>query len=126
MHPATEKRIAAQISKMLAMMCVRNTFLEEIHSGKIPETKTGDYSDVKVIDAEGTEIPWNEVSKITDAEMKIFMKQVVNRLYSWHLKPEELAPNSYVGRLFHAVQKYDEPELDEGFLNLMAQEFVQE
>jgi hypothetical protein len=33
-------------------------------------TRSGDYSDVRVIDAEGREIPWNHVSRISQDEMK--------------------------------------------------------
>ena len=125
MHPKTEKRIAAQIAKTLAMMCVRNTFLERLHMGLTPKTKTGDYSDVKVIDGFGRETPWTETSKINDDEMKILMKQIVNRLYTWHMKPDALASTEYVKRLFNAAQKYDDPELDQGFIRLIEEEYKQ-
>ena len=69
-HPAMrkkdEKRIAAKLAKVMAMMCVRNTKLENLHAGVVPVTKTGDYSDVVVLDAEGRKIPWAEVSYIDD------------------------------------------------------------
>ena len=58
MNGADEKRIAAKLAKTLAMLCVRNTALEGLHAGTTPVSKTGDYSDVVVIDAEGREIPW--------------------------------------------------------------------
>jgi transposase-like protein len=38
----------------MAMLCVRNAHLETIHAGKTPVTKIGDWSDVTVVDAEGT------------------------------------------------------------------------
>lgn len=68
------------------MMCVRNTKLENIHAGMVPVTKTGDYSDVVVIDAEGRGIPWPEVSHIDDAQMRELMKDIVNRLYTFHMR----------------------------------------
>jgi hypothetical protein len=40
-----EKRIAARLAKVMAMMCVRNTRLEDLHAGLVPVTRTGDYSD---------------------------------------------------------------------------------
>lgn len=73
----------SHFSKIVAMMCVRNTFLEELHERTVPISKTRDYSDVKVIDGEGREIPWNELSRLDDNEMKKLMKQVVDRLYTF-------------------------------------------
>lgn len=125
MKPKTEQRIAAQLAKMLAMVCVRNTFLEDIHAGISPVTKTGDYSDVKVIDGEGTEIPWAEVSRISDEEMKRLMKEVVNLLYTWHIKTDELASNPYMTHFFEATQNFDKPELDKGLLRLIQKEYKQ-
>ncbi|HOO51895.1 MAG TPA: hypothetical protein PLK94_11460 [Alphaproteobacteria bacterium] len=75
----------AQLAKMTTLLCVRNTFLEDLHSGPMPISKTRDYSDVKVIDAEGNEIPWNQVSQLDNAEMKRFMKEVVNKLYTFNI-----------------------------------------
>ena len=53
MKPADEDRIAANLAKIMAMICIRNTHLEDLHAGTVPITRTGDYSDVLVIDAEG-------------------------------------------------------------------------
>ena len=68
MNEEDEKRIAAHLAKTIAMMCVRNTILEDIHTGLTP-TRTGDYSDVVVIDADGREISWPEVSHFGDDAM---------------------------------------------------------
>ena len=46
MHEDDENRIAAHLAKTMAMMCVRNTELENIHAGLTPVTRTGDYSDI--------------------------------------------------------------------------------
>ena len=119
MDPKTEEGATAHLAKILAMMCVRNTFLEKIHSGITPTTKTGDYSDVKVIDGEGREILWNELSRINDGEMKTLMKQVVNRLYTWQLKFAELSQNEHMQGWINAALKYDNPELDQGLIRLL-------
>ena len=63
--------------------CVRRGYLEKLHSGITPITKTGDYSDVKVIDAEGREIPWNQVSRINQSEMKTLITGIVDRIYTF-------------------------------------------
>lgn len=38
---------------------------------------------MKVIDAEGREIPWNQVSRINQDEIKMLMKGVVNRIHTF-------------------------------------------
>ena len=78
-----EKRIAAMMAKTLAMMGGRNTGLETLHSGVVPTTHTGDYSDVRVIDADGREIAWNDVSHLDDDQMRVLMKEIVNRLVEY-------------------------------------------
>jgi hypothetical protein len=70
-----------RLSRSLAVLAVRNTFLETLHSGKVPQSEAGDYSDVKVV-SPTEEIPWTEVSRLSDPEMKNFIKEVVNRLYT--------------------------------------------
>lgn len=70
--------------RTMAMLCVRNTMLEDIHAGILPVTRTGDYSDVTMIDADGNRIPWNRVSHFDDDAMRDLMRQVVDRLYTFH------------------------------------------
>lgn len=67
----------------MAAACVRRGYLEKLHAGTTPASRTGDYSDVKVIDAEGREIPWNQVSRINQDEIKTLMTGVVNRIYTF-------------------------------------------
>ena len=55
-----EERIGANLAKIMAMICIRNTRLEDLHAGVQPVTLTGDYSDVSVVDAEGQTIPWRK------------------------------------------------------------------
>ena len=73
MNGDDEMRIAAKLARIMAMLCVRNTRLETLHSGPTPVTRTGDYSDVFVVDADERRIPWTEVSRIDDAEMRDLM-----------------------------------------------------
>ena len=44
-----------------------------------------------VIDADGRRIPWPEVSRIGNEEMGGLMRQVVNRLYTFHAKSDDLS-----------------------------------
>lgn len=74
-----------KMAKAFAALAVRNTYLETLHAGVVPISRAGDGSDVVVTDAEGNEIAWPEVSRFNDDEMKILMKQVVDRLYTYLL-----------------------------------------
>ena len=112
MNDEAEKRIAAQLAKAMAMICVRNSRLEDLHAGQVPVTRTGDWSDVVVIDADGNRIPWAEVSRIDDDEMRALMRDVVNRLYTFHLKPEDSALRAEIERWMAVASRWDEPDLD--------------
>ncbi len=85
-------------------------------AGPGPVTRTGDYSDVVVLDAEGNRIPWSEVSRINDDEMRDLMRQIVNRLYTFHLSCDEPALRSEIDRWMSVAGKWDEPELDPGMI----------
>ena len=74
--PVVMKRLA----KYLAQQCFRNTFLEDLHAGITPDSKTGDYTDVLVRSPYG-EIPWPQLSRLSDEEMKVLMIDVVNKTY---------------------------------------------
>ena len=112
MDPDAEKRIASQLAKALALICVRNSVLEDLHAGSVPVTRTGDYSDVTVLDADGNRVPWSHVSRFDDGEMRALMRDVVNRLYTFHLKPEESALRAEIERWMDVASNWDEPELD--------------
>lgn len=113
MRKKTEQRMAANLAKMMAMHCVRNTRLEGLHEGRVPVSRTGDFSDLKVVDAEGTEIPWQKVSYLDDPEMKALMKQIVNRLYTFYLKTDDSDFQRILDRWAPAAGRWDEPGIDE-------------
>jgi hypothetical protein len=69
------------LAKVITFNCVRNTFLEDLHAGITPSSKTGNYSDVKVVTPYG-EIEWNNLSRISDEEMKKMMIEIVNKIYT--------------------------------------------
>ena len=122
MKPADKDRIAASLAKLMAMMCVRNTGLETLHAGLVPVTQTGDYSDVFVLDADGRKIPWAEVSHFDDDQMRALMREIVNRLYTFHVScddPEFLAQTE---KWMAVAGKWDEPELDRKFLGAIKYE----
>jgi hypothetical protein len=75
------EEMARRLAIGMALLCVRNTCIEDIHAGIGPYSASGDFSDVKVVTPAG-EIPWPRLSRIRDDEMRAFMKQVVDRLYT--------------------------------------------
>jgi hypothetical protein len=82
------------LAKLITLHCVRNTGLEGLHRGTTPSSQTGDYSDVKVVTPYG-EIPWKQLSRISDEEMKTLVKEVVNKIFTFLLyfddEPDMLA-----------------------------------
>ena len=115
-----EQQLIASISKSMAMMCVRNTMLEDIHAGVEPVSHTGDFTDVTVIDADGRRIPWPEVSCIGNEEMGRLMRQVVNRLYTFQTKADDLHFVAMMDWALAEAWRWDEPELDEIILSGIA------
>lgn len=108
-----DEKTCAERAKALAAICVRNAEVENIHAGKPIITKTGDYSDVKVIEVEGNEFAWPEVSPISDDEMKVLMKGIVNRLYTFMMQGDD--PYFDKNMVYHKkfTRTWDEPEIEE-------------
>ena len=104
--------LRAEVPKAMAMFCVRNTKLDNLHAGVVPATRTGDYSDVTVIDANGRRIPWPEVSHFDDDAMRELMREVVDRHYTF----QELAGDPKMLRLMErwstVMPHWDEPKMD--------------
>jgi hypothetical protein len=105
-----KKKEAEWLAKSLALVCVRNTFLEDLHAGITPSSQTGDNSDVKVVTPYG-EIPWSRLSRLSDDEMRHLMKEVVNKIYTVLLRLDD---SEFVCRLenFGALmtRRWDAPE----------------
>lgn len=122
MNRDDEKRIAAKMAKTLAMMCVRNTGLETLHAGVVPVTHAGDYSDVRVIDADGREIGWNAVSHLDDDQMRALMKEIVNRLYTFNISIDDHEFRDQVDRWARLADRWDEPDEDIALFQRVAAE----
>jgi hypothetical protein len=57
------EEVAKKLALGLASLCVRNTYLEDIHAWVVPTSQSGDNSDVFVSTLDGN-ILWSEVSKL--------------------------------------------------------------
>lgn len=110
-----EEEAARELAKCIVLRCLRNTELENIHAGKGVHSETGDYSDVYVVTPAGN-IPWNEVSKISDEQMRALMKEAVDKTYTFlmNMHNDDFLEKSldYSKR---RTQKWDEPELAKKF-----------
>ena len=73
------KSMEALRTRFVTHFGVRNTSLETLHAGTSPSSKTGDYSDVKVVTPYG-EIPWKNVSRISDTELRALMLDIEKKV----------------------------------------------
>lgn len=105
---AAERRQLEVLAKALVETCMRNSELENLHAGTFPSSERGDFTDVRVVTPYG-EIPWTQLSRISDEEMKVLMIDVVDRVFTYLRYPEELA------RLGGAA-RWDRPKLHPGMM----------
>ncbi len=96
----------------MAVICVRNSRLEDLHAGRVPVSRTGDGSDVVVEDGNRTRIPWFEVSRINDDEMRALMREIVDRLYTFHLRIDDPAFRAEIERWAASTAHWDAPTPD--------------
>ena len=113
------------LAKLMTVFCLRNTFIEKIHLGTYPESKTGDYSDVKVVTPDG-EIPWNEIALFNQEQMKKYNKQIVNRIFTfllWLQKENAPSLRPFFG---HIPKSWDAPEIDQILKDVLDRSFEQQ
>ena len=109
---ARERRYCADLARIMALMCVRNSGLENIHAGKSPVSRTGDYSDVTVVHADGRRIPWTKVSHFDDEVMRDLMRKIVDHPYTFHVKSEDPDFQAVIERWMPVALGRDAPMLD--------------
>ena len=115
-HPSPDDALQSLLIRTMTLMCFRNSMLEDFHAGLTPVTRTGDYSDVTVIDADGRRIPWPDVSHIDDDQMRDLMRQVVDRLHTFTVRSSEPDFLDSIGPWMNVANRWDEPTLVESFL----------
>jgi hypothetical protein len=111
-NPVLQQRLA----KYLVLQCFRNSTLEDFHAGISPSSKTGDCSDVTVSSPYGA-IPWPNVSRLNDDEMRRLMIDVVDRTYRFiHTLFDENAGGELLLRLAQhdPLPQWNEPKLRNG------------
>ena len=111
--------LTSLLVRTMALLCVRNTALEDIHAGRAPVTRTGDWSDVTVVDAEGRCILWPEVSHFGDDAMRELMREIVDNLYNLYtflLLSREPGFLERAAIWMRSASRWDEPKIVEDFL----------
>ena len=111
-----EHELTSLLVRTMVLLCFRNSVIENIHAGLVPVMRTGDYSDVTVIDADGRRIPWPEVSHFDDNTMRELMRQVVDRLYTFEVRAKDLDFLERIEIWAQVASRWDEPKLDPSFL----------
>ena len=116
---ARERRGAPALARIMALMCVRQSMLEDLHRGLSPITKTGDYSDVVVIDANGERLPWPDVSRFDDDEMRDLMRQIVNKIYTFLVKMDDPDFEAWRDFLRPQTNNWDRPRIDRTLMHFV-------
>jgi hypothetical protein len=100
---------------------VRNTGIENLHAGTVPVTHTGDFSDVFVTDADGRRIAWTDVSHMDDDVMRDLMRQIVDRLYTFHMNRDDPQFRGHLDRWLAISGTWDDPKLDDALLAVISE-----
>ena len=100
----------SDLAKSIVLHAFRNTLLEDIHAGREVRSKTGTFDDVKVVTPYG-EIPWSDVSHISDEQMRTLMIGAVNTVYTMLAFPH---------LRFRGPVGWNEAEPDEGMMTVIA------
>ena len=111
-----EHELTSLLVRTMALLGVRHSVIEDIHAGLVPVTRSGDDSDVTVIDADGRRIPWPDVSHFDDNAMRDLMRQVVDRVYTFEVRAEDPDFLERIELWAQVASRWDEPKLDLSFL----------
>jgi hypothetical protein len=76
---------------------------------------------VNVIDATGQIIPWRSVSHVNDVQMADLMRDIVNRLFTFHMRRDDPSFRGHLDRWMTASNKWDNPVLDTAFLDAISE-----
>ena len=117
MNEKAEQRIAARLAKVMGMMCVRNVALiENLHAGLVPVSRTGDFTDVIVVDANGRRIPWPEVSHFDNDAMRDLIRGIVDRLYTFYRYVDDPRLHDEIKRWQTVSDGWDDPSRHKGLM----------
>lgn len=68
--------------------------------------------DVFVVDGEGLRIPWSDVARFNDDEMRAVMRDIVNHLHTFHTCADAPGLQAEIARWMGVASRWDEPEAE--------------
>ena len=113
------RRGTASMAKAMGLMCVADSGLGKLAEGQCPVTRTGDYSDVVVVDAEGRIIPWPRVARCDAKEMRRTRREIVDKLFTFLLNMQEEEMEALRDHRRSETAKWDSPREDAGLKKQM-------
>ncbi len=113
------RRCATSTAKLMALMCAEDSKLGKFREGLSPVTRTGDYSGVVVVDADGRIIPWQRVARLDANEMRGTMREIVDKLYTYLLNMESLELTVPSDHRRREMWEWDRPREDPGLKKQM-------
>ena len=113
------RRGATSTAKLMALMCVADSKLGKFGEGRSPVTRTGDYSDVMVVDADARLIPWPRVARLDADEMRTTMREIADRLYTYLLNLESTELAALTDHRRQDMADWDRPREDPGLKKQM-------
>ena len=113
------RRGAASMAKMIGLMCVADSKLGDFKEGLCPVTRTGDYSDVVVVDADGRTVPWQRVARFDASEMRQTRREIVDKLYTFLLNWDEAELVALRDHRRDETPEWDRPREDPGLKKQM-------
>ena len=116
---ARARRGAVSTAKTIALLCVENSKLEKFKQGLCPVTRTGDYSDVVVVDGDGRIIPWQRVARFDADEIRETMRDIVDKLYTCFLNIESPELAALRDHRSEETWEWDRPREDPSLLKQM-------
>lgn len=106
-----ERLVAERMAKALAFLCLNEHFKQPLHNGKQPLSKTGDYTDVFITDADGRRIIWCQACRVSAVEKTMIIEDVVSGIYDFLLNMESDAFGRRLEEAYKASKDWKGPRL---------------
>ena len=113
------RRGTASMAKSMGLMCFADSGLGKLTEGECPVTRTGDYSDVVVVDADGRIFPWRRVARFDAKEMRRTRREIVDKLFTFLLNMQETELEALRDHRRSETSKWDSPREDAGLKKQM-------
>ena len=113
------RRGTASMAKSMGLMCFADSALGKLTEGECPVTRTGDYSDVVVVDADGRIIPWRRAARFDAKEMRRTRREIVDKLFTFLLNMQETELEALRDHRRSETSKWDSPREDAGLKKQM-------